>query len=58
MTGLDFSKLTKRSVRIATEPRSILAALPARSSKYSRSWDVQKQYGIPGTSDAQNPTYQ
>lgn len=44
MTGLDFGKLTKRSVMdSATEPRRIFAALPARSTKYSRPWDVQTQ---------------
>lgn len=44
MTGLDFGKLTQRSVvDSATEPRRIFAALPARSTKYSRPWDVQTQ---------------
>lgn len=44
MAGLDFGKLTKRSVvDTATEPRRIFAALPARASKYARPWDVQTQ---------------
>lgn len=44
MAGLDFGKLTKRSVvDSATEPRRIFAALPARAPKYNRRWDVQTQ---------------
>ncbi|WP_212992926.1 DEAD/DEAH box helicase [Actinoplanes auranticolor] len=44
MAGLDFGKLTKRSVvDTATEPRRIFTALPARASKYARPWDVQAQ---------------
>ncbi|WP_062986022.1 DEAD/DEAH box helicase [Nocardia anaemiae] len=44
MAGLDFGKLTKRSVvDSATEPRRIFAALPARDPKYARPWDVQTQ---------------
>ena len=44
MAGLDFGKLTKRSVLdSATEPRRIFAALPARDPKYARPWDVQTQ---------------
>jgi hypothetical protein len=41
MAGLDFGKLTKRSVvDSATEPRRTFAALPARAPKYARPWDV------------------
>jgi hypothetical protein len=41
MAGLDFGKLTKRSVvDTATKPRRIFAALPARAPKYARPWDV------------------
>jgi hypothetical protein len=44
MAGLDFGKLTKRAVvDTATEPRRIIAALPARAPKYARPWDVQTQ---------------
>lgn len=44
MAGLDFGKLTKRSVvDTATEPRRIFAALPTRAPKYARPWDVQTQ---------------
>lgn len=44
MAGLDFGKLSKRSVvDNATEPRRIFAALPTRDSKYARPWDVQTQ---------------
>jgi hypothetical protein len=44
MAGLDFGKLTKRSVvETATEPRRIFAALPVRASKYARPWDMQAQ---------------
>lgn len=42
MAGLDFGKLTKRSVAdTATEPMRIFAALPVRTAKYARPWDVQ-----------------
>ena len=42
--GLDFGKLTKRSVvESATEPRHNFAALPTRDPKYARPWDVQTQ---------------